>query len=432
MSKGPDRWKPKSVIPEMTAQTRHSSSTDQLRICLCVSLFRPAIGGAERQAEQLARALTARGHRVTVVTQRLPGTPPEEELDGVRVVRAIRTLKGGPLFGVTYVLSLSWYLLRHRRSFDLIQATYLYLDAFTAVALRPLHGRPVILRPACGGVYGDLARLPTYRFWPLWPRLDRPVHALLLRTFRRADAVVALGGELAEELRAAGFPATRIIRIPNGVDHRRFAPADATIRRTRQAVLGLTGPVLTFVGRLHEQKNLPILLRATTELRGAWPGLHLLLVGEGPERESLGRLVAELDLQDHVTFTGSSVDVAPFLCATDVFVHPSRAEGMPGALLEAMAAGLACVATRIGGTVDIITDGVDGILVEPGDVGGMVAAIARLLGDPALRGRLAAAARQTVETRFTIEEVASRYATLYGRLLEAWRSPRNRGAEAWD
>jgi len=105
---------------------------------------------------------------------------------------------------------------------------------------------------------------------------------------------------------------------------------------------------------------------------------------------------------------------------------------MPGALLEAMAAGLACVATRIGGTVDVITDGVDGILVEPGDVGGMVAAIARLLGDPALRGRLAAAARQTVETRFTIEEVASRYATLYGRLLEAWRSPRNRGAEAWD
>ncbi|MGH7408563.1 MAG: glycosyltransferase family 4 protein, partial [Candidatus Methylomirabilales bacterium] len=368
----------------MTAREQTSRRKGPLRLCLCVSLFRPAIGGAERQAEQLARVLAARGHRVTVVTQRLPGTAPEEELDGVRVVRAIRTCNRGPLFGLTYVLSLAYYLLRYQGSFDLIQANYLYLDAFTALATRPLHRKPVILRPAGGGPGGDLTRLPTLRFWPLWPRLDRPIHALLLRTMRRADAVVALSSQLADEVRAAGFPPTRIVRIPNGVDHRQFVPVDGATRRARQAALGAAGPVLTFVGRLHAQKDVATLLDAAGRLRAEWPGIHVLLVGAGPEEDALRCLARGLELKAQVRFTGGVADVIPYLDATDVFVHPSRAEGMPGALLEAMACGLPCVATRIGGTADVITDGEDGLLVKPGDVAGMTAAIARLLADPEL------------------------------------------------
>ncbi len=414
---------PIAVRQDMVAEARPQATDPfqgkQLRICLCVSLFRPSLGGAERQAERLALALVACGHCVTVVTQRLPGTAAEEQLDGVRIVRAIRTWNRGPLYGLTYVLSLAWYLLRHRRSFDLIQATYLYLDAFTAMALRPLHHKPVILRPACGGADGDLTRLPTLRFWPLWPRLDRPVHTLILRTLLRADAVIALSSELADELRAAGFPPMRIIRVPNGVDARRFAPVDGGVRRAKQALLGAAGPVLTFVGRLHAQKNVATLLHAAVRLRAHWPGLHVVLVGEGPEDKTLRCLVQELGLKEQVTFAGGVADVTPFLAATDVFVHPSRAEGMPGALLEAMAAGLPCVATRIGGTVDVMADGVDGLLVEPGDVEGVAVAIARCLADPQLAARLGATARQRVEAEFTIEAMAARYVTLYERLVAA-------------
>lgn len=401
----------------MTAGEQTSRRKGQLRLCLCVSLFRPAIGGAERQTEQLARAIAGQGHHVTVVTQRLPGTAPEEELDGVRVVRAIRTCNRGPLFGLSYVLSLAYYLLRYQGSFDLIQATYLYLDAFTALATRPLHRKPVILRPAGGGPGGDLTLLPTLRFWPLWPRLDRPIHALLLRTLRRADAVVALSSQLADELRAAGFPPTRIVRISNGVDHRRFVPTDEATRRARQAALGAAGPVLTFVGRLHAQKDVATLLHAAARLRAERPGIHVLLVGEGPEKESLRVLALGHGLKDQVTFAGAVADVIPYLDATDVFVHPSRAEGMPGALLEAMACGLPCVATRIGGTADVITDGEDGLLVPPGDVRSLEAAIARLLEDPALARRLGARARATVEARFTMAGVAQQYAALYKALV---------------
>lgn len=401
----------------MTAGGRTTRQKGQLRLCLCVSLFPPAIGGAERQAERLARAIAAQGHHVTVVTQRLPGAAPAEELDGVRVVRAIRTCKRGALYGLSYVLSLGWYLLRHLRSFDLIQTTYLYLDAFTALATRPLHRKPVILRPACGGTYGDLTRLPTFRFWPLWPRLDRPIHALILDTMHRADAVIALSGQLAEELQAAGFPPKRIVRIPNGVDPRRFVPVDETTRRARHAALGAAGPVLTFVGRLHAQKDIATLLHATARLREEWPGIHVLLVGAGPEEDALRCLARDLGLQERVSFTGGVADVIPYLDATDVFIHPSRAEGMPGALLEAMACGLPCVATRIGGTEDVITDGEDGFLVPPGDVRSLGAAIARLLKDPVLARRLGAQARATVEARFTIAGVAQQYAALYEALV---------------
>lgn len=401
----------------MTAGERTTRRKGQLRLCLCVSLFRPAIGGAERQAEQLARAIAAQGHHVTVVTQRLPGTAPEDELDGVRVVRAIRTCNRGALYGLSYVLSLACYLLRHRRSFDLIQATYLYLDAFTALATRPLHRKPVILRPAGAGPSGDLSRLPTLRFRPLWPRLNRPIHALILRTMHRADAVIALSSQLADELRVACFSPMRIVRIPNGVDHHRFVPVDETTRRARQAALGAAGPVLTFVGRLHAQKDVAALLHAAARLQEEWPQIHVLLVGEGPEEDALRRLAGELGLKEQVSFTGSVADVIPYLDATDVFVHPSRAEGMPGSLLEAMACGLPCVATHIGGTVDIITDGENGFLVPPGDAWSLGAAIARLLEDPALARRLGARARATVEARFTMAGVAQQYAALYKALV---------------
>jgi len=218
-------------------------------------------------------------------------------------------------------------------------------------------------------------------------------------------------------VRAAGFPPTRIVRIPNGVDHREFVPVDGATRRARQAALGAAGPVLTFVGRLHAQKDVATLLHAAGRLRAEWPGIHVLLVGAGPEEDALRCLARGLELKEQVRFTGGVADVIPYRDATDVFVHPSRAEGMPGALLEAMACGLPCVATRIGGTADVITDGEDGLLVPPGDVRSLGAAIARLLEDPALARRLGARARATVEARFTMAGVAQQYTALYKALV---------------
>jgi len=385
----------------------------RLRVCLCISLYPPWLGGAERQAQALACELVRQGHAVTVVTRWFHGLPSKEVLDGVEVCRAIRTWDCGPMFGVTYVLSLAAYLLRQRKRFDVIQATYLYLDAFTAALLRGILRRPLVVRPACGGVDGDVRRLGQLRFWPLVRSWDRPTVSFVRRTIQaRTDMLVALSCELEEELLAAGFAADRITRIPNGIDVSRFRPRSPAPFSAQE-----TGPTLLFVGRLHAQKNLPVLLRAAAELSSRWPNLRVVLVGDGPERGRLEGLTNDLGLERRVRFAGEVPDVLPFLHAADLFVHPSRAEGMPGALLEAMACGLPCVATRIGGTVDIITDGEDGILIPPGDDRLLAGAIGRLLGDLGLARRLGRQARATVEARFAMDGVARQYAALYEGLV---------------
>jgi glycosyltransferase involved in cell wall biosynthesis len=233
--------------------------------------------------------------------------------------------------------------------------------------------------------------------------------------------LVALSCEVEEELLAAGFAADRIIRIPNGIDVSRFRPRDPVVFLAQG-----TGPTLLFVGRLHAQKNLQVLLRAAAELSSLWPNLRVVLVGDGPERGRLEGLTRDLGLEERVRFAGEVPDVLPFLHAADLFVHPSRAEGMPGALLEAMACGLPCVATRIGGTVDIITDGEDGILIPPGDDRLLAGAIGRLLGDLVLARRLGRQARTTVEARFAMDGVARRYAVLYEELVAGRRNRRVR------
>jgi glycosyltransferase involved in cell wall biosynthesis len=407
------------MVPEMTTQETTRHQMERCRVCLCVSLFPPLVGGAEKQAQALAKELVRQGQAVTVVTRRLPGLPAREVMDGVEVCRAIRVWDCGPMFGLTYVLSLAAFLLRHQHRFDVIQATYLYLDAFAAAVLRRILRKPVIVRPACGGVDGDLRRLGQLRFWPLVRGLDRPTVGLLLRVIQsQADAVVALSRELEAELSEAGFPPERVVWIPNGVDVSRFHPPDPTGRPLhRLGVPSANGPSLLFVGRLHAQKNLPILLHAAAELRQQWPRLRVILVGDGPERGSLGRLVTDLGLGDMVRFVGEVNDVLTYLHGADLFVHPSRSEGMPGALLEAMACGLPCVATRIGGTVDVMRDGEEGLLVPAGDVRALRGAIGRLLEDPALARRLGRQARATVEARFSMAHVAQQYRALYKALV---------------
>lgn len=122
-------------------------------------------------------------------------------------------------------------------------------------------------------------------------------------------------------------------------------------------------------------------------------------------------------MSERVIFLGHQEDVRPYLQASDVFALPSLAEGMANSLLEAMATGLPCVGTRVGGIVDLIVDGISGLLVEPGDAHRLAEAILRLLQDPDLATNLGVAARRTVERGYSIEQVAEQYVKLYQEML---------------
>jgi glycosyltransferase involved in cell wall biosynthesis len=210
-----------------------------------------------------------------------------------------------------------------------------------------------------------------------------------------------------------------VVVIPNGVD---LAAADAALAAARpsaRTALGLypSDLAVAFVGRLHRQKGLKQLLGAFFTLLQSHPTAKLLLAGDGPERAGLETAVAGLRLQPFVRFLGALPAPWPLLAAADLFVLPSLWEGMPNALLEAMAAGLPCVATAVGAVPEVAAAGEEALLVPPGDAAPLLRAILELADDPARRRALGARARRRVEERFRIEATVARTEELYDGLL---------------
>jgi glycosyltransferase involved in cell wall biosynthesis len=386
-----------------------------VRILFCIAQFHPIVGGAERQAHALAQRLIERGHQVVVLTRWRKGWARHETIGTIPVKRGIRTVDYGPLYPLTYAAGVMQALREHRGWADVVHVTNIYLEAFVAVATRRWHGIPIVVRPACAGYYGDLARLERFRVWPVYPGPGKISVRKFVRLVTRADAFIANSQGLRDELVGAGFPAGRILQIPNGVDVDRFRPA-SDVARTRRALQLPPGPLVVFAGRLDPQKGLNTLIAAVEPLLRATPELRVLLLGDGPQRAALDAQIRDGGLGDRVLLGGLVEDVAPYLRAADVFVLPSVGEGMPNALLEAMAAGLPCVASGIGGCTDVITDGRNGLLVPPQDSRALRQALARLLGDGDLRTRLGRAARERVLAGFSLSSMVDAYEACYADL----------------
>jgi glycosyltransferase involved in cell wall biosynthesis len=209
------------------------------------------------------------------------------------------------------------------------------------------------------------------------------------------DAWVAVSDEIVEGLKGDGMEPSRIHRIPNGVDTARFRPLASEVRAGIRRRLGWPpdAQVAAFSGRLVASKGLmPFLEAWRSASRPA--GALLALLGDGPER---GALEAVAGMDPSVRILGSRDDVEKVLGAADLFVFPSRREGMPNAVLEAMACGLPVAAFRIGGVEDLVTDGVEGVLRAEGDDAGLARAALDLLADPGLLAALGQAARRRAE-----------------------------------
>jgi glycosyltransferase involved in cell wall biosynthesis len=224
-----------------------------------------------------------------------------------------------------------------------------------------------------------------------------------------------------------GFSLDRIKIIRSGVDVSRFA---AVSRSDARASLGLHDNALVVgtVGRLAPVKDQVTLLEAMALLRQNGVPATLLVAGEGPLKESLQRRTVTLGLQDYVKFLGHRPDVERVLAAFDVFVLSSVSEGLSNAIIEAMASGLAVVATRVGGADEIVEDGVTGTLVPPRSPRAIALAIARLFRDEKLRTKMGIAARARAELEFTLPEMVRQYEALYQDLASSSRGGLNSSA----
>jgi len=240
--------------------------------------------------------------------------------------------------------------------------------------------------------------------------------------YAAADAVIVVSHGLVDFLdRAEGLPRHKTVVIGNGVDPAiaTGAPGRAEARR----ILAVPDDValLGTVGRLAEQKGQAWLIRALPAIRAAAPGTRLLIAGDGPLRAALEDEAARTGVADAVTFLGHRPDVATVLAAIDLFVLPSLWEGLPLALLEAMAMARPIVAARAVGIEETVGDGVEGLLVPPRDAAALAAAVVRVLQDPGLGRRLAEAGRRRVIERHAQVAVAERVDAVYRDALRRRR-----------
>lgn len=240
-----------------------------------------------------------------------------------------------------------------------------------------------------------------------------PARRIVRAVFARASLVIALSESWRAILERIS-PQARIEVLPNAVS----LPAPHDVRRA-----GGSAPTLLFLGDVGRHKGVFDLVHAFARIAARFPWLRLLCGGAG-EIDEVRRLAARLELAGRIDCPGWLALEARNAALADaaMFVLPSYMEGMPMSLLEAMSWGLPVIATAVGGVPEIVTDEVNGVLIAPGDIDALAAAIARLMSDSALRGRLGGAARETIATRFSLDTAVERLIEVYGRFGIATRA----------
>jgi glycosyltransferase involved in cell wall biosynthesis/ribosomal protein S18 acetylase RimI-like enzyme len=251
---------------------------------------------------------------------------------------------------------------------------------------------------------------------------------LMYRTLH--DTIISVSEFTTQELiRKGKARAEQVTTIPNAIDASRLDRPG--VRDAVRAGLGLSPaqPVLVMVARLREPKTPEVLIESVRRLREDWPELVCLFVGDGPQEAALQQQIARDGLQPAVRLLGRRGDVPDLLAASDVFVLSTYSEGMSISVLEAMAAGLPVIASRVGGMEELVQPERTGVLVPPHDPEVLSGAIRRLLADPVGRRQMGAAARARIAEEFSVERHAER---TRAALEHAWAQRRGRGASATD
>lgn len=383
---------PTLTFPERDA-SRAARGIDSMRIMLVTTSM--MVGGAETQVYLLARRFKELGHEVHVVSL-TPPTDYQAELAAADIpLSSLHLSRGVP--NPLGVLKLAR-LFRSWRP-DVVHSHMVHANLF-ARAARPLSRVPVLVSTAHNYNEGARWRELAYRITDPLTTVSTNVCHVGVERYQRVGAV----------------PPGRMVAMPNGIEIGAFERGEERRRRVRSALGVGDDFVWLAVGRLEPQKDIPKMLRSLSSLEGA--PRTLLLVGEGPLRTELEGLRAELGLsEEQVRFLGKRTDVSELMSAADAYLMSSAWEGLPLVLIEAAAASLPIVATDVGGNSEILTDGLNGYLVDADDPDALARAMARMEALPTdLRLQMGAAGLERVREEFEIGAVAQRWLEFYSDL----------------
>lgn len=384
-----------------------------MKVIFWHSTYHPSFSGHALQMDRLRQRLRARGLDAEIWVRAQASGPTPSEYDGFRV-RTFGPADESRWAELLRLLKVSGALIAAAPEYDVFQLSG--LGIFTQLlSLAPLLlGKPVVAQMTLMGS-DDPLTLSTGRL----TSLKRALHA-------RFDRWVSLGGALTGAYQRSGLPSERLSIIPVAVDLTRFAPVED--KRPLRRALGLPEErlIVVMVGHIIRRKGYDVLVEAMPQVLSRVPHAHFVFVGpEEPITDPvpLGKWitarVAELGIAEHLSRPGRTPRVPEYLQAADVFVFPSRQEGLPNAVLEAQACGLPVVMSQLEGVAEeLIQPGIQGLVAPIGDAETLAQHLCTVLLDPALRARMGTAGRAQIEARYNLERIADQWMALYQHLCQ--------------
>ena len=369
--------------------------------------FYPDIGGAEKQALELSRALAGRGVKVTVLTRQPGGLPAEEDLGGV-IVKRLSVFGPRAVDSALFMVKSFFWLLLHAGEYEAVHVHLASSPAVAAVLAGRLTGRKTLVKLGGGrgvdeitrSMHSFLGRLKLAFF-----RLAKPEHLVM-----NDDVYNWLKN-------SKEFSGLKLRQFRNGVDTGRYTPPLYNEKINAKTAIGLENSALFLsVGRLSPEKRLKEFLEAWAEIFSEVspaPRIRLVIVGGGPEEAALKRAVADLGLAGSVTLAGPKDDLLPYYRAADVFVLPSISEGLSNSMLEAMACGVAVMASRVGGARDAVTPGVSGCLFDPLNRVELKTCLRSFLADRTVALKMGEQARKTAVEEYSMARVTDELLAIY-------------------
>lgn len=319
-------------------------------------------------------------------------------------------------YSFSNAIALHWKSIRwvkqHAKDFDVYHGLTAFETPVRCALVAEKAGLPSVVKVA--GHLSDLGPRTGWRKY--WGQTQRRRKVL-----DRLSGVIAISSDIASELQSYGIPESKIVRIPNGVNCERFMPLVSVEERNavRERLKLPHMPLITFLGGINKRKQPHLMVEALILLRKRGIDCHMVFTGPFDDRAYLDQLrgmVNDHRLEDFVSLLGSVSETTEILQVSDIFCLPSRLEGMPNALLEAMACALPCISTNISGVKDIVTHNVNATLVaqEPAE---LALALETYLGSEALRKQHGIAARERVLQSFSSKAVLDAHERLFRRIM---------------
>jgi len=366
-----------------------------------------ALGGAQRLLLDQARWFYSHGHRVSAAflyDKQSLGQVWSRGLDFPLLTLSTIGSSGNP-FKKVGGLIVGLFRLRNllrQGNFDVVES-FTYDSNLLALPLAWLAGVPVRIATHHGIIEG-------------FPRLLERLHSKLVNA-GVASILVNVSRKVLDQAAAAGIRREHMTVIPNGIPASDPAKGNGAATRAELGI-GEDDVLILSVGRLVYQKGHEYLVQAMYNLMKDFPQAKAVICGEGPLRRQLEAQITRLGVGASVRLLGNRMDINRFLECADVFVLPSRWEGLPVALLEAMESGLPVVATRVEGVEEVVQDPKQGLLVPPEDARSLTESLKTLVADPDLRKRMGKSARTRIAESYTIDIMCEKYLALMQNLMQ--------------